>query len=80
MIKMKLSYRFPYFIANQTKPFCHTPILDLTPYIHTPSDPEYYLTFQRKIRQRGILKYLIFVPIRTLFSLYLYFFLFTFIF
>jgi len=39
---------------------CHTPIFDLRPYIHTPSDLEYYLTFQRKIRQRGTLKYLIF--------------------
>jgi len=26
-------------------PFCHTPIFDLTSYIHTPSGPEYSLTF-----------------------------------
>jgi len=25
---------------------CHTPIFNLTSYIHTPSDPEYSLTFQ----------------------------------
>jgi len=59
---------------NLNRDISYTPIFDLTPYIHTPSDPEYYLTFQRKIQQRGILKYPIFVPIRTLFSLYLYFF------
>jgi len=45
---------------NLNRDICHTPIFDLRPYIHTPSDPEYYLTFQRKIRQRGTLKYLIF--------------------
>jgi len=41
-------------------PMCHIPIFDLTSYIHTPSDPEYSLTFQRKIRQKGILKYIMF--------------------
>ena len=39
---------------------CYTPIFDIIPYIYTLSDPEYYLTFQRKIRQSGTLKYLIF--------------------
>jgi len=33
-----------------------------------------FFDFSKKIWQKGILKYLIFVPIRTLFSLYLYFF------
>ena len=42
---------------------CYTPIFDLRTYIHTPSDPVYSLVFQRKIRHKGILKYLIFVPI-----------------
>jgi len=28
--------------------YCHTPIFDLRSYIHIPSDPEYYLTFQNK--------------------------------
>jgi len=31
---------------------CHTPIFDLTSYIHTPSDPEYSLTFQRKFGRK----------------------------
>ena len=74
-----LSFHKSCYILYRTYYFCHTPIFDLRPYIHIPSDPEYYLTFQSKIRQRGILKYLLFVPIRTLFSLYLYF-LVTFIF
>jgi len=63
-----------------TNKYCHTPIFDLTSYIHTPSDPEYSLTFQRKIRQKGILKYIMFgSESDPLLSLSL-FFLFTFIF
>lgn len=47
---------------------CHTPIFDLRTHIHTAqffSYPEYSLAFRKKIRQKGILKYLIFVSIPT---------------
>ena len=31
---------------------CHTPIFDPRSYIHTPSDPKYSLTFQKKSAER----------------------------
>ena len=57
---------------------CHTPIFDLRCRWHVSFDPTFIrnLTWSIsdvsvKIRQRGILKYLIFVPSRALFSLFL---------
>jgi len=50
---------------------CHTPSFDLRPCIHMSFNPDQSLTFQWKIRQRGILNYLIFCsdsgPLHSLF-------------
>jgi len=48
----------------------HTLIFHLRFHSHTLSDPEYSLTFQRKFRQRGILKYLILIRFRVCFLSY----------
>jgi len=53
---------------------CHISIFDQRFYIHTVSDLEYSLTFQRKIRQRGTLKYLIFYSISGPFFIIFYFY------
>jgi len=55
---------------------CHTPIFDLKSYCHMSLDPEYSLTFQRKIRQRVILKCLFFFVLGpAFFTLLLVFFI-----
>jgi len=45
---------------NLNRGICHTPFFDLRYHRHTSSDLDRSLTFRRKFRQRGILKYLIF--------------------
>ena len=64
--------------------FCHTSIFDLSSYCHTLFWPEIFFDFQRKFRQRGILKYLIFgsfsSPAFILFYFSLFYFIFIFIF
>jgi len=42
-----MPHHLKYFIS-----YYHTPIFDLTSYIHTPSDPEYSLTFKENSAER----------------------------